>query len=397
MGPRRQIERTVRRRAISALACALLVGAGCARHAARPVMASFEPVWVPGVVECRGVAAGAAHACALHIEGSVICWGNNAAGQLGSGTTAGDSTPVLVEGLGDAVSVTAGRVHTCALRSEGTVACWGDNHEGQLGNRAMAASASPVPVPGLAHVLDVASGWAHSCALVDDGSVWCWGNNEEGQLGAGNRLVATGPVEVARIDDAVEIAAGVAHTCAVLYDGRVACWGTDGFGQPFGTSFGLRSTKPVLVAGVYGAVAVAAGRNHSCVLLDGGTVRCWGANVFGQLGAARGAASPSVPVDVEGVTDAVAISAGFFHTCAIARDGSVRCWGANIAGQLGAPSPNRVGSVVPVGVAGDPRVSAVAAGGVYTCAVLVNGDVACWGGNDFNQLGAPLAAAEAGT
>ena len=72
------------------------------------------------------------------------------------------------------------------------------------------------------------------------------------------------------------------------------------------------------------------------------------------------------------------------------RDRSVRCWGANIAGQLGARTQNRTGSVTPVVVTGEPQALAVAAGGVYTCALLVDRDVACWGGNDFNQLGRPL-------
>ena len=353
-------------------------------------MASFEPMAVPGVAERHGIAAGAAHACALGADGTVVCWGNNAAGQLGNGTTASSSAPVAVEGLSGAIGIAAGRVHTCAFGGDGAVACWGDNGEGQLGNRTMLSSSLAIAVPGVSGAVAITSGWAHSCALIEDGSVRCWGNNQEGQLGVGMRLVMDAPVKVARINSAVGIGAGVAHTCAVLFDGRVACWGNDGFGQPFGTSFGLRATKPVIIAGITTAVAVAAGRNHTCALLREGVVKCWGANVFGQLGSPGGSSSPSVPVEVEGVSDAVAISAGFLHTCALSADGSIRCWGANMAGQLGAPSENRAGSAVPVSVSGDLHAAAIAAGGVYSCALLVNGNVACWGGNDFNQLGAPL-------
>lgn len=372
------------------LAFSAAAACGCSRTLGRPAQLSFDPVTVPGVAECRGITAGAAHACALQADGTITCWGNNVAGQLGNGTTANASIPVAVSGISGALAVSAGRVHTCALLADATVACWGDNHEGQLGNVSIAASPFPVPVSGVTRAVALASGWAHTCALLDDGAVQCWGNSSEGQLGTGSRRNPGRPIPVSRLSTARALTAGVAHTCAVLERGSVACWGTDGFGQAYGRSFGLRSLSPVIIAGISTAVVAAAGRNHTCALLRDGTVKCWGANLLGQLGAPGGAVSPSSPVTVEGISDAVAISAGYFHTCVLLRDGSVRCWGANVAGQLGARSGGRAGSVIPVGVTGDLHATAIAAGGAYTCALLLDGDVVCWGGNDFNQLGGPV-------
>jgi alpha-tubulin suppressor-like RCC1 family protein len=217
--------------------------------------------------------------------------------------------------------------------------------------------------------------------------VHCWGNNDEGQLGSGTRAPAPGPVRVRRITAARSVAAGVAHTCAALADGTVACWGNDGYGQRGGTTFGLRTAEPVRVAGIVSATSVTAGRNHTCALLAGGAVVCWGSNLQGQLGNRTGAVSPSVPVVVEGIADGQAVAAGFFHTCVLLRDRSVRCWGANGAGQLGAPSRSQTVSLLPLPVSGDPRASTIAAGGFYTCALLLDGAVACWGANDFRQLG----------
>ncbi len=361
---------------------------GCGRTVKPPVPASsFEPRLVPRVHAGDSVTAGAAHACAALADGRVLCWGNNAAGQLGSGAFGGPSAPVVVEGISSATVVAAGYLHTCALLVGGSVACWGDNHEGQFGARAVTASPLPVPVPDVRHAVQVVAGWAHSCALLKDGTVRCWGNNDEGQLGSGTRELAQGPVRVRRVGGARAIAAGVAHTCAVLSDGSVACWGSDGYGQRAGTTFSLRAPEAVRIAGIASATSVTAGRNHTCALLDDGSIACWGSNVLGQLGNRTGAVSPSVPVAVEGVTDALGLAAGFFHTCALLRDRSVRCWGANAAGQLGAPSRSQTISLLPLPVSGDPRASTIAAGGFYTCAVLLDGEVACWGANDFRQLG----------
>ena len=134
--------------------------------------------------------------------------------------------------------------------------------------------------------------------------------------------------------NAVAIDAGASHTCAVVDDGTISCWGRADLGQLGNGSFLYTSAVPLTVTGLTDAVAIAAGWSHSCALLDDGTARCWGRNDLGQLGNGHRTNS-NVPVTVTGLTDAVAITAGGNHTCALLDDGTARCWGYNDYGQLG--------------------------------------------------------------
>ena len=134
---------------------------------------------------------------------------------------------------------------------------------------------------------------------------------------------------------AADITAGQSHTCAVLKGGEVKCWGNNFFGQLGNGS--LNSTHlPTAVAGLSGgAVAVAAGTLYTCVLTGAGGVKCWGRNSSGQLGDGTTGDS-NTPVDVFGLATGVsAIAAADRHACAAILGGGVKCWGSNGDGQLG--------------------------------------------------------------
>jgi hypothetical protein len=131
---------------------------------------------------------------------------------------------------------------------------------------------------------------------------------------------------------------------------------------------------------------VSAGRDHTCALLSGGTVKCWGWNSYGQLGDGTTTAS-STPVALSGLTGLSAISAGAYHTCALLSGGTVECWGWNAYGQLGDGTTNFFGETTPVAVSGLSGASAISAGGDHTCAVLRGATVKCWGYNNYGQLG----------
>jgi alpha-tubulin suppressor-like RCC1 family protein len=133
------------------------------------------------LLKASAVAAGASHTCEL-LSGSVQCWGSNAFGQLGNGSTTNSNTPVAVGSLSGAMAIAAGNAHTCELLS-GSVQCWGSNAFGQLGTGSTTNSNTPVAVGSLSGAMAIAAGYEHTCALLSDGSVQCWGSNAFGQLG----------------------------------------------------------------------------------------------------------------------------------------------------------------------------------------------------------------------
>jgi alpha-tubulin suppressor-like RCC1 family protein len=190
---------------------------------------------------------------------------------------------------------------------------------------------------------------------------------------------------VTAVPGAVDVAAGKAHTCVVLDDGRVKCWGLNEHGQ-LGNGGMVNSAFPVEVAGLTDAKALAAGWAHTCALTRAGGVICWGYGMNGELGDG-GTSDSAVPVDVIGLSSGViAIEAGDDHTCAVTAGGAVKCWGFNHYGQLGdGTTTSRSVPVAIQSLAGGVR--AVAAGWGHTCILSADKSVQCWGNDEYGQLG----------
>ena len=291
-----------------------------------------------------------------------------------------------------AVKITAGGGHTCAITSDDRVECWGANTHGQLGNGSTINSPSPVEVPDLGgDVGSVAAGGAHTCALTSGGAVKCWGYNGYGQLGDGSTIDRLTPVDVVGLTTGVSsISAGSEHTCAVLSSGGVKCWGDNSSGK-LGDGTRTRRVTPVDVAGLSDAVAVAAGDNHTCALTGSGGVKCWGDNSDGQLADADDTdMEHSTPVDVAGLTGVItAVAAGSNHTCALTATGGVTCWGLIGLVGNGVPHPPKGPDTTgPVDVFGLTRgVVSLDVSGGHSCAVTDVGLVGCWGDGSYGQLG----------
>ncbi|WP_419916854.1 RCC1 domain-containing protein [Candidatus Poriferisodalis sp.] len=275
-----------------------------------------------GTVTYTALSSGFEHSCALRSDGTAVCWGSNVEGKA--------SPP---EGTFTAVS--AGGHHTCALRSDGTVACWGSDEFGQSS-----------PPEGTFTAVSV--GGQHTCGLRSDGTVACWGLDEDGQstpnvgkfaaVSAGEfhtcGLAATndmffcwGLLTGSGSGDFAQLSAHLGPQVCVRHgDGTVTCWGAiyEGGG-------------PARISIPQGAItAVSTGGRHACGIALG-TVFCWGEDSHGQV-TGGGEGNAHVVQNQNGdVVPFVALSAGGLHTCGLAEDGTIHCWGDNRGGRATPP------------------------------------------------------------
>jgi alpha-tubulin suppressor-like RCC1 family protein len=287
----------------------------------------------------------------------------------------------------------AGGGHTCAILGNGTVQCWGDDGSGQLGDGLRIDRATPAPVPGLVGASAIATGAAHTCVALADGRVECWGDNRYGQLGDGSLRRRLSPVEVRGIASAVSVSAADHFSCALLRSGRVKCWGDDANGELGNGQTSLhRYSTPVLVRGLTNAVQLSSAGDHSCALVVSGKVKCWGSDPYGQLGYDTARA-----VTIRGIAGATAVASGggampgniaannSEYSCAVVAEGRIRCWGDNRAEQLGTAIPRE--AELPVFVRGMRGATDVVAGVQHACAIFNGGSLACWGDNRAGELG----------
>jgi alpha-tubulin suppressor-like RCC1 family protein len=326
------------------------------------------PVGVLGLTGATQVAAGGygtgfGVSCALGttgdaaaaLDGGAVCWGSNADGMLGLGAGAAVATAQSIAPLPLALTavqqVALGGFFGCALVAGGGIWCWGDDSAGELGRLTDAGSfdpaPAPVPLPGPATA--VATGKNHACALMADRSVVCWGAADHGAIGTVFDGGVTTPQVLTGLT-ATALTAGEVSTCAITVAGSVACWGGNQGGQLGRGDAGTSSIDPtpqaVTLPGGLTALQIASAVGSTCALMSDRSVWCWGDNAYGELG--TGSAVPgfsSTPAPAQGLSNIVQIAsgAGGWTVCALLDDGSVRCWGANFADQLGVDTSTDAG------------------------------------------------------
>jgi len=336
------------------------------RQAAQPVSANRvipAPITIDLPGKVRQVAAGDTTQYALLEDGTVISWGTNEEGQLGDGPMGATGelgrypkpsiTPVRVTGLTDIIQIEAGAKHAVALRKDGTVWAWGTREEGAIGDgqpktlRPVRAI-GPTQVSGLQGITQIAAPRLHNLALRSDDKVMAWGQNRDGQLGNGTRDNAWMPVEVAGLSRVVAIAAGVASFAgnsfsgAVRDDGTVWMWGSgtsgvmgNGVENPSPDEPGGRNLLPVQVKGLANAKTLSLGFGHAAALPGDGTLRMWGHDGYGQIGAGTSGGYYAKPVPVKGTTNVSAVYLGSMRSFAVRTDGTLWLWGFGSSGGLG--------------------------------------------------------------
>ncbi|APR78150.1 BNR repeat domain protein [Minicystis rosea] len=321
------------------------------------------PNVVPGLSGVTVLRAGGDTTCAID-AGGVKCWGDGAFGQLGDGMASDgylSAKPVAVVGLEGAVDVSISGSNVCAVRSDGSVYCWGRNAAGgwlgfdssDCGPYAVATGdgdpalmtipcePAPKKVDGAKGAVAVATGGVHNCALAKEGWVMCWGADHFGQLGDGDSGPDAGhskPIEVYGLKDARRIALGASHTCVIAGDaGGVRCWGDNAYGQlGIGTdALDSYKIKPTDVAMLDSVVDLHAENRTTCAALADGSVVCWGDTATVLPVSPEKSGNALVPTQVPGVAAAVEVRTGGSHVCARLADDTVTCWGLDDRGQLG--------------------------------------------------------------
>lgn len=281
-------------------------------------------------------------------------------------------------GIEDAIAISVGHNHACAVRHGGRVACFGTNDHGQLGDGTSVSREEPIDLEGLADVVGVSAGFNRTCAWTSAGDALCWGTSEydpHRMIEEPRDVLVPHKLELARVKS---IALGSFHGCALIDDGTVRCWGANYFGQ-LGDGTELPRETPV-AAHVIRVKEIAAGTHHTCALLEVGIVQCWGADLVGQLGEASTTPGQhrTEPTDIPGLRRVRSLVAASDHTCVLVEGRTApRCWGYNDVGQV---SPGKPYIVRPVTIpSGIDDVRAIASGANRTCAVRVDGEVKCWG------------------
>jgi alpha-tubulin suppressor-like RCC1 family protein len=348
------------------------------------------------------LATGGHHVCTSSDFGvTLMCWGRNHYGQVGMGTNDPEDvlfpTSVNIGGIVQAISL--GKYYSCASRTTGKLVCWGINAHGQLGDGTTVDHHHPTEVNTNGPVVIIAAGCYHTCAVVETGALQCWGRNQEGQMGndGSGRGVDVGidgtrstllPQDIKLPERVTAVALGAFHSCVLLdKTGVVSCWGDNQRMQLGNFSTVQYSDVPVTV-GLGGAARLlkAGGKYTTCATLYEGDLKCWGHVSFNFDTPVNASVSPGLfahdsntPVRFPVDGDVVDFGVGGYHICVKTHYKFV-CTGFNNVGQVGdgtmidRPSPTQIE------LGGE--VAQVSLGAAYSCSTRVDGVLLCWGEND---------------
>ncbi|TCM99393.1 alpha-tubulin suppressor-like RCC1 family protein [Paenibacillus sp. BK033] len=412
------------------------------------------PTTIPNLSNVKKIVAGYTHALALLNDGTVMSWGANNVGQLGiNSTDSSKNAPVAVPGLSNVKELDTGFMSSVALLNDNTIKVWGYNSNGQLGLNDQTNRIAPTTVslseninhivevgpnaiflqtadeklyaagsnnlnqlggsgPGsiakvFTYVPDVQVGTypfgvdsqvnnnsvkvytgpqSKSSFMVMNGQVYSWGNNSSGILGLGDNVDRTSPTLISSLNNITKLVVGGNQIFALAQDGTVYGWGGNSLGE-LGTGNTTPQSSPMVLPLLKDAKDIFTGKNTSFAIMSDGSISAWGYNNAGQLGLndTVNRTSPS-KVDFSSFSAKVSkISVGTNHSLALMNDGTVLAWGGNESGQLGLG--NTTSQLKPIKVTGLQNVVQLEAGESYSLALTKNGGVQSWGLNSSGQLG----------
>jgi len=375
--------------------------------------------------------AGGYNSCIINSNGALKCWGANQWEQLAINKDEINSSglPLQIPGMESGViSASIGNGFICVIKNDGGIWCWGlDYYLSYHEPYEWVYQPVPILIDTILGAKEIKSSGDHSCVRTAQDQLMCWGSDQQYpglvdginnvvdfSLGESQTCAITGPTETeaqklycwggstfdewettpvisGETSTPLKVAAGKEHTCMILEVGSVRsvyCMGSNQEGQ-VGTGTFDYVSEPSPVDGTEGALAISAGEFHSNVVLDSGLIKSWGGNTFGQLGNGF-FFRRQLPIHLdtvwfpEGVKDVVY---GENHACALTTTGAVKCWGGNLHGQLGNGTVGGFVEVPVLAVGLESGVSQLSSGTYHTCALLDTGEVKCWGYNVAGLLG----------
>lgn len=336
----------------------------------RSIRGTTGQVSIPEKV--RSIAAGFDHTLVLTTSGNVYSWGDNTYGQLGLDSAKGVITsPRQVKGLPKIVAVSAGFRHSMALDGNGRIWVWGNNIAGQLGTGDRTDLRKPKVISLPSRATTIAAGHRFSLATLDDGRVFGWGakcqNAPQRTFAELMQMIGQSATGISYYVDANADPSSSQTQELCEFQGFVA----------------VSSLTPVAIPELRGSKQLVAGFGHLLALQADGTVKSKGCNAYGQLGYPTADIVPAETIP--GLKDITAIAASTRHSLALDSSGNVWAWGADNTGQLGKNLKNLEGVFEPEKVAGLPEITAIAAGHDASYALDANGNVWAWGDNNSEQ------------
>jgi len=409
-------------------AVAAMIFCACGGDDETPESKQLVPFFV------RQISAGGDHVTATGMDGSLWAWGWNDWGQLGDGTGGGTpsmngyynskGTPTRIGTDINWASVSTGYSHTIAIKSDGSLWAWGRNQYGQLGdgtdgggwnngyNDYSADKNIPTQIGTDKNWASVSAGLDYAIAIKKDGSLWAWGNNSSEQLGTDGNYKNT-PTQIGS-DTWASVSAGYMHVAAIKKDGSLWAWGYNYNGQLGDGTNEYRRNIPTRIGTDTNWASVSVGPNHTVAIKKDGSLWAWGCNQYGKLG--DGTATmrdedniniitnginndKNTPTRIGTDTNWASVLAGFEHTVAIKKDGSLWAWGRNVRGQLGDGTGgdgheynlveqkmiwNESGNKnIPTRIGTDTNWASVSTRNRYNMAVKTDGSLWVWGTSDL--------------